>query len=272
MYSVDNGQINSFIFYAFFFILSFALALRFSVFLATGWKTKKKMGRDLWVCSIEDVAVGDVLREALMNKTNLDPDTTLLVIEFAGKVAGMVKRPDDGYPYMTGRDFRQHWQTQLFDYPFQCWTCNCLLESGGFISFEVVPPMSRLAQGHDHNKIKYGFPRSIIRVYYFIGDRDEGSWELMAQLADECGRILYVFYRASCNSSGFSCCGRMWMYVAHHLRDVIRFGMSEESRTRYEAFRLNRPRPRLVIKKPYRSPLDTPLPTPRQPHKRSRHH
>lgn len=230
------------------------------------------------VCSIWEAEEGDVMRAALMAKTNLDRDTIhLIVVQYAGRMIGMVVRSPAGEqpPFMTARDFRRTWQHKLFDYPLRFWKQDCLLPSGGCTSFHVVPPFSRLARGYDdHTKIKAGFPESIIRIYYFMADEDDkGVWKLLVQLADECGRLLYAYYYASRNCSGFHCCGRMTMYVANSLQDLVQFAMSEDDRNSYEAFRCNIPQPRLVVKQPYRSPLDRPLsasrPRPR-PHKRFR--
>jgi hypothetical protein len=80
------------------------------------------------------------------------------------------------------------------------------------------------------------FPDSI---KYFIwceeGVNDEKPWLLLCQLKNQ----KYAYYTASCDYTGFDCCGGMSLYIANSVDTLVQMAMGDSDRTKYQRF-LNR--------------------------------
>ena len=77
------------------------------------------------------------------------------------------------------------------------------------------------------------FPNSI---KYFIwcekGENDEKPWLLLCQLKNQ----KYAYYKASCDYTGFDCCGGMSLYIANSVDTLVEMAMGTGDREKYHRF------------------------------------
>ena len=191
------------------------------------------------------------MQDALQQWTNLDRDTMRLVIQFSDCIAGLISYESDR-PFISSELFGRHLYAH-FDSPFKFWMDDCAGERRGqYSSLVVVPPMDKnkiksSLLYRNKNKIKSSFPKSIVRIYYFLCDRsDGGEWEILALIADECGsRNFYAWFTTNCSYSGHplrfvpSSSEFSTLYVGYKLAHILQCAMSYEQRRRYKAFRRN---------------------------------
>lgn len=178
------------------------------------------------IVSMSNWVRNDSLFDLFLEFTPIDNDSISIIFEFLeiSFKRKVIQKDDQNRLYLAGQVFRTPAFQKMFEYPFSYFDQTTV---------KVVPPGATL-KGPTPKSIQNEFPRCITKVYYFVQGWNDGlAWQILAQLVDCCGYVVYSYFHAWCDYTGFDCQCGMNLYLANSLEEVVLFGMNEFSRGEY---------------------------------------